>query len=88
MKYIGIKRGRLNINMMSYKYNDSYCKDKTVSRPSHLYNGNLYTWETVFILRLVPATYTALPIVTHMEKHTVSGEKNMHAGSVYGCFFI
>ena len=31
---------RFNIKMPSYQYRDSYHKDKTVSRPSYLYNAN------------------------------------------------
>ena len=29
-------------------------RDKTISWPCHLYNGNLHTWNTVFILRREP----------------------------------
>ena len=36
---------RLDIKMLSYQYRDSHYKDKTVSQPSHLYNGNPYTWK-------------------------------------------
>ena len=37
--------GRLNIDMPSYQYRDYHYKDKTVMRPSYLYNGNLHTWK-------------------------------------------
>ena len=37
--------GRLSIKITSYQYMDSHFKDKTVSRPSYLYNGNLHTWK-------------------------------------------
>ena len=30
------------------RYKDSQYKDKTVLRPSHLYNKNPYTWKMVF----------------------------------------
>ena len=36
---------RLNIKMSSYQHGDPHYKDKTVSRPSYLYNGNQYTQE-------------------------------------------
>ena len=36
---------RLNIKMLSYKYRDSLYKDKTVWRPSYLYNGNTNAWQ-------------------------------------------
>ena len=38
--------GRLNIRMSSYQYRDSHYKDKTVSRPSYLYNGNTISGKT------------------------------------------
>ena len=37
--------GRLNIKIPSCHYMDSYHKDKTVSRPSCLYNGTIHTWK-------------------------------------------
>ena len=36
---------RLNVKMSSYHYKDTHHKDKTVSRPSYLYNGNPHTWK-------------------------------------------
>ena len=41
--------GHLIIKMPSYQYRDSHYKDKTVSWPSYLYNGDSYTQHTVFI---------------------------------------
>ena len=38
-------RGSFNINTPSHQYRHSQYKDKTVSRQSYLYNGNLYTLE-------------------------------------------
>ena len=31
--------------MESHQYSDSHYKDKMVSWPSYLYNGNPYTWK-------------------------------------------
>ena len=31
--------------MPSYQHRRSHCKDKIISRPFHLYNGNPYTWN-------------------------------------------
>ena len=45
---------RLNMKMSSYQYTNCQCKDKTVSRPSYLYNGNPMPGKTVFILRQSP----------------------------------
>ena len=46
----------LNTKITSYQYRDSHYKDKAISRPSYLYNGNPHTWKTVFILRRVPVS--------------------------------
>ena len=35
--------GHLNIKVTSFQYRDSHYKDKTVSWPSYLYNGNHHT---------------------------------------------
>ena len=35
----------VSIKMSSYQYKNSHHKDKMVSRPSYLYNGNTYTWR-------------------------------------------
>ena len=37
--------GHLNINMWSYQYNEYHVKDKTVARPSCLWEGNPHTSE-------------------------------------------
>ena len=34
-----------NINMSSYQYRDYHVRDKTVSRPTYLYHGNLHIWN-------------------------------------------
>ena len=39
-------QGWINIKMLWYQYKNSHHKDKTVSRLSHLYNGNPYTAKT------------------------------------------
>ena len=41
--------GPLNIKTPSYQYRNSHCKDKTVSRPSYLYNDSPILRKTVFI---------------------------------------
>ena len=46
--------GRLNIKMSSYQYRDSHYKDETVSRLSHLYDGNLYTKKDVLYIETGP----------------------------------
>ena len=38
-------RGSLNMKMSSYQYRDYHYKDKTVWRPSYLYNANPHTWK-------------------------------------------
>ena len=40
-----------NIKMPSHWYRNSHDKDRTVSRPSYLYNGNSYTRKDGFILQ-------------------------------------
>ena len=42
-------RDRLNIKMLSYQYSDSHYIEKTISRPSYVYNGNPLTWKTIYI---------------------------------------
>ena len=46
--------GCLNIKMSFYQYRDSHYKDKTASRLFYLCNGNLHTWNTVFMLKWDP----------------------------------
>ena len=44
IKSVDLEPGsRLNIKMPSYQCRDPHYKDKTIWRPSHLYNGNLHT---------------------------------------------
>ena len=44
--------------MPSYQYMNSHYKEKTVSQPSHIYNGNPVHAKTVLILKQGP-TYVA-----------------------------
>ena len=44
----------LSIKMSYCHYGHPLYKHKAVSPPSHLYNGNLYAWKTVFISRRCP----------------------------------
>ena len=44
----------LNTKMPSYQYRDSHYKDKTVSRPSYLYDGNPLHGKTVLTLKRRP----------------------------------
>ena len=37
-------RARFNIKIPSYQYKHSHCYAKTVTQPSHLYNGNSHIW--------------------------------------------
>ena len=46
MSYLMLTWVRFNVKM-SYQYRNFQYKDETVSQPSHLYNGNSYTSETV-----------------------------------------
>ena len=38
----------------SYRYRDSHYKDKMVSWPSYLYNGNLHTWKECLYIEKGP----------------------------------
>ena len=40
-----LSRDNFNIKIPSYQNEGSHYKDKIMSRPSHLHNGNLYTWK-------------------------------------------
>ena len=53
----------LNIETPSYHYRDSHYKDKTVSRPSYLYDGNLIhvPGNAVFISRRTPGVLSLMP---------------------------
>ena len=46
---LGTAGRRLNIKKSSYQYKDSRYKDKTVVRPSYLYNGNSYAVKTILL---------------------------------------
>ena len=43
-----------NIQIPSYQYKNSHCKDRTISRSSYFYNRSPFTWKerTVFTLKL------------------------------------
>ena len=47
---------RLNIKMTSYRFRDSHHKDKTVSRPSCLYDKHIFTRKGGMCLESVPST--------------------------------
>ena len=53
----------LNINILCYHYRNSHYKDRAVSWPSYLYNGNPILGQTIFILRWDPDLYHNLVIV-------------------------
>ena len=57
LSYLYEIRGRFNIKTPSCQYRNIHYKDKTVSRPSYLYNGNPIPGKTVFILRRVPELF-------------------------------
>ena len=39
--------------MSFYQYKNSHCKERTILRPSYLYNGNLSAWKKIFLLKRV-----------------------------------
>ena len=51
---------RLSIKISPYQERDSHYKDKTVSRPSYLYNRNPMYGKTVFIMWQTPGIYESL----------------------------
>ena len=55
-----IPADRFNIKLSSHYYKNSHYRDKTVSKPSHLYNSNPYTGETV-------CSYWINPLSLHMR---------------------
>ena len=57
----------LHVKTPSYQYRDPHNKDKSVSRPSHLYNGNLYAWKDFFISKRSPGSYN--PFVWKTRAH-------------------
>ena len=62
-----IHKGRFKIKMFSYQYRDSHLKDKTVSRPSYLYNANPHTWKDCFCIDTGPKS-----TLKHEDVHKVS----------------
>ena len=54
---------RLNIKISSYKYKNSHNKDKTVSRPSYIYNGNHHTWKDCLCIETGPWSSRYLSIL-------------------------
>ena len=50
--------GHVNIKMLFHQHRDSYHKDKTVSRPSYLYNRNLHTWKDGIYIGTGPRVLT------------------------------
>ena len=52
----GVGGIRLNIKMLCLSVYDSHYKDKTVSRPSYLYNGNPYIWEDILYIERDPVS--------------------------------
>ena len=49
--------GRLNKKMSSYQYMISHHKDKTVSRPSYLHNGNHHTRKDLLYIETRPCLF-------------------------------
>ena len=73
---VSLEVGRLNIKISSYQYKHSHYNDKTVSRPSHVYNGKLIPGKTVFILRRDPGLclqWRGIPTCISTQK--VKGKK-------------
>ena len=68
------------LNKLSYKYRDSYYKDKTVLRPSYLYIGNTYTGKNnIFTLRWSPEIFNSSP----------PGQNGRHlADDIFRCIFV
>ena len=72
-----------NIKMPSYQCVDPHDKNKTVSRPYHLYNGNSIPGKTVFILQQGPEDCCNIgypPPETHLKflSHKISFVYNVH----------
>ena len=67
--------GLFNIKMLSYQYRESHYKDKTVVRPSYLYQGNLHTGKMAslyWISPLIVAVFFAY-ISTQIGDHYYAG---------------
>ena len=72
---------RFNIKMTSYQYRKSHCGDKTILRPSYLYNGISYTGKMTslyWIRALVLLNYSLQREVTALKeiKMTTSDRVN------------
>ena len=46
--------GNRSIKTLSYQYRNSYYKDKTVSWPSDIHNGNPHTWKDSIYIEMGP----------------------------------
>ena len=76
-----------NIKMSSYQYRKSHCGDKTILRPSYLYNGISYTGKTTslyWIRALLTMTRPAVAswyFMWHFECDIVivGGPEKMHS---------
>ena len=55
--------GWFNIKMPSYEYKNSHYKNKTVSRPSHLYNRDPYNGKRAFYIELSQCLHILLLVV-------------------------
>ena len=65
-------RGCIDIKMLSYRNRNSHHKDKTVSRPSYLYNGNPYTWNEQLYVEAGPRIwYIPLLLRLHAGLYSV-----------------
>ena len=45
-----------------YGYGNFHYKDKTVVRPSYIYNENSYTGKNIFILRRAPGNFVCIDV--------------------------
>ena len=52
--------GHLNIKTPSYQHRNSHYKDKTVSLPSYLYNGNTHIWKDHLYIETGPRGHVPL----------------------------
>ena len=50
----GMSWGWFNIKTTSYQYSKSHCGDKTILRPSYLYNGISYTGKMTYLYWIGP----------------------------------
>ena len=67
----GWPQGCLKIKILSYQYKDSHYKDKMVSQPSSLYDGNTISGKMVFILRRGPNSYVTIICTQYSIKNLV-----------------